>query len=106
MTVSPSQSAILEAHRLMQAGRLQEALVLAEPVVDKMHICDPAQGMLATIFLRLGRRADAELIIEKALAVHDHARRLGETHSGILSSCISGCDAKNQSREYANKTQS
>jgi len=51
----------------MQAGRLQEALVLAEPVVDKMLICDPAQGMLATIFLRLGRRADAELSIEKAL---------------------------------------
>jgi tetratricopeptide (TPR) repeat protein len=67
VAVSLSQSAILEAHRLMQAGRLQEALALAEPVVDKMHICDPAQGMVATIFLRLGRRADAELIIEKAL---------------------------------------
>lgn len=51
----------------MQGGRLQEALVLAEPAVDKMLICDPAQGMLATILLRLGRRADAHLIIEKAL---------------------------------------
>jgi tetratricopeptide (TPR) repeat protein len=64
----PSASPEAEASRLMRAGRLAEALTLAEQAVAAKTTCTPAHGLLATILLRLGRPAEAEAAVEKALA--------------------------------------
>jgi tetratricopeptide (TPR) repeat protein len=57
----------IEAYRLMRAGRFADALVFAERAVAGTRVCVPAHGMLATILLRLGRAADAEMVISQAL---------------------------------------
>jgi tetratricopeptide (TPR) repeat protein len=51
----------------MAAGRFAEALPLAEAAVRGQQVCLPTHGMLATILLSLGRRDDAERVIEQAL---------------------------------------
>lgn len=51
----------------MAAGRFAEALPLAEAALRGQRVCLPAHGMLATIFMQLGRRHDAERVIEQAL---------------------------------------
>jgi tetratricopeptide (TPR) repeat protein len=62
-----SSSADIEAYKLMCAGRLTEALVFAERAVAGKRVCLPAHGMLATILLQLGRAADAEKVVSRAL---------------------------------------
>lgn len=57
----------IEAYKLMSAGRLAEALPLAQRAVAGQGTCQPTHGMLATILLRLGRRDDAESVISRAL---------------------------------------
>src|ERR1700722_12224524 len=57
----------IEAYRLMQAGRLSEALGFAERAVAGQRVCVPAHGMLATILLQLGRADDAEDVVLRAL---------------------------------------
>jgi sulfotransferase family protein/tetratricopeptide repeat protein len=59
-------SAATEAYRLMQAGRLEEALVLAERSVAGARLCLPGHGFLASILLRLGRAQDAEEVVARA----------------------------------------
>jgi tetratricopeptide (TPR) repeat protein len=59
-------SAATEAYRLMQAGRLEEALVLAERSVAGARLCLPGHGFLASILLRLGRSQDAEEVVARA----------------------------------------
>ncbi len=66
MTLHPAPPAA-EAFRLMRAGRLTEALALAEQDVAGKTICSPSHGLLATILLRLGRPADADAVVESAL---------------------------------------
>ncbi len=51
----------------MRAGRLAEALKLAEQAVAGKTACSPAHGVLATILLQLGRPAEAEAAVERAL---------------------------------------
>ena len=51
----------------MRAGKLAEALVLAQRAVTGRTVCSPAHGLLATILLRLGRPADAEAVVESAV---------------------------------------
>ncbi len=51
----------------MRAGRIKEALTFAERAVAGQPVCLPAHGMLATILLQLGRAADAEKVVCKAL---------------------------------------
>lgn len=50
----------------MRAGRLSEALRLAEQATAGRTVCSPAHGLVAAILLRLGRPADAEAAIEAA----------------------------------------
>jgi tetratricopeptide (TPR) repeat protein len=56
-----------QAFRLMRAGRLAEALPLAERAVAGRSACSPAHGLLATILLRLGRAEDADAVVESAM---------------------------------------
>jgi Flp pilus assembly protein TadD len=57
----------VEAFKLMTAGRFAEALPCAERAVAGSSVCLPAHGMLATILLHLGRRQEAESVVEQAL---------------------------------------
>ena len=50
----------------MRAGRLTEALRLAQQAVAGRTTCSPTHGVLAMILLRLGRAAEAEAVIESA----------------------------------------
>src|SRR4029079_16646922 len=65
MNSSPPSPEI-QAYHLMTAGRFAEALPLAEAAVRGQQVCLPTHGMLATILLQLGRRQDAERVIEQA----------------------------------------
>src|SRR5581483_10854853 len=56
-----------EAFRLMRAGRLNDALMFAERAVAGKTVCTPSHGLLATILLSLGRRSDAEAVVEHAM---------------------------------------
>ncbi len=58
---------VVDAYRLMNAGRFDEALIAAQKAVAGARTCVPAHGMLATILLRLGRPADAESVVASAL---------------------------------------
>jgi tetratricopeptide (TPR) repeat protein len=57
----------IQAYQLMAAGRFAEALPLAEAAIRGQSVCLPTHGMLATILFHLGRRHDAECVIELAL---------------------------------------
>lgn len=57
----------IQAYDLMAAGRFAEALPLAEAALRGQQVCSPTHGMLATILVHLGRRDDAERVIEQAL---------------------------------------
>jgi tetratricopeptide (TPR) repeat protein len=51
----------------MRAGRLEEALALAERGVDGARVCSPGHGFLASLLLKLGRPSEAERIVRDAL---------------------------------------
>jgi tetratricopeptide (TPR) repeat protein len=57
----------LEAIRLLQAGRVAEALPLARSAVEASKVCSPAHGLLATVLLRLGERDEAQAVIARAI---------------------------------------
>jgi len=59
-------SAAGEGYRLMQAGRLDEALVIAERTVAGARVCLPGHGFLASVLLKLGRVEDAEEVVARA----------------------------------------
>jgi tetratricopeptide (TPR) repeat protein len=65
MSIS-SDTADLEAYRLMRAGNFGAALSFAERAVRGKSMCVPAHGMLATILLQLGRAAEAESLVSQA----------------------------------------
>lgn len=58
-----------EAYRLMRAGRLLEALPIAEQAVDNAQVCSEAHGMLAGILIQLGRAQAADAVVRAALAL-------------------------------------
>jgi TPR repeat protein len=57
----------VQAFQLMSAGKLLAALPLAEQAVAGQQTCLPVHGMLATLLLQLGRAADAEAVVVRAL---------------------------------------
>jgi tetratricopeptide (TPR) repeat protein len=61
-----SATAGAEAYRLMRAGRLPEALRLAQQSVAGKMTCSATHGVLAMILLRLGRAAEADAVVESA----------------------------------------
>ncbi len=58
-----------EAHRLMQAGRLADALPLAALAVAGVSTCVPEHALLASVQLRLGRTEEAERTVTEALGL-------------------------------------
>ena len=69
-----------EAFRLAQAGRLEEAVVLAERAVAGAQICLPGHGFLASLLLRLGRADDAEAVVVRA---QDLAPGVADAYDGL-----------------------
>jgi hypothetical protein len=65
MAASPSAAAI-KAYELMRDGRIEEAVVFAEQAVDRVRVCSPGHGFLASLLLKQGRLADAERIVSEA----------------------------------------
>ena len=65
--MSSPASPEVQAFELMAAGRFAEALPLAERAVAGQSVCLPTHGMLATILVHLGRRQDAQRVVEQAL---------------------------------------
>ncbi len=64
-------AAARDAHRLMQAGRLEDALPLAERAVAGITICVPEHALLASVLLRLGRTEEAEGAVTRALELRN-----------------------------------
>jgi len=64
----------------MQAGRLEEALVLAERSVAGARVCLPAHGFLASVLLKLGRAEDAEQVVARAEAL---ATGVADAYDGL-----------------------
>jgi tetratricopeptide (TPR) repeat protein len=56
-----------EALRLMRAGRLTEALPLAERAVAQASMCVPGHSFLASLLLKLGRAREAGEVIDRAV---------------------------------------
>jgi tetratricopeptide (TPR) repeat protein len=71
MSRPPAPPPEIEAYELLAAGRFAEALPLAEKAVAGQTVCLPTHGMLATILVHLGRREDAERVIEQALKLQE-----------------------------------
>ena len=67
MTASNTLPADLEAIRLLQVGRVAEALPLARRAVEASRVCSRAHAILATVLLRLGDRDEAEALIARAI---------------------------------------
>jgi hypothetical protein len=67
MTTNPATAQ--QAHRLAQAGRLEEAVELLRPVIDRATICLPTHGLLAILLCRLGRMAEAEAVVTHAVSL-------------------------------------
>ena len=65
--MQPSSTLAREAYELMRAGRLKEALVLAQRWVDGARAVSLGHGFLASLLLKLGRAQDAERIVREAL---------------------------------------
>jgi tetratricopeptide (TPR) repeat protein len=55
-----------EADRLLQTGRLDEALTFAQRAIVGARVCLPAHGFLASVLVKLGRVAAAEGVIAQA----------------------------------------
>jgi len=71
MSRPPAPPPEVEAFNLLAANRFAEALPLAEQAVAGQTVCQPTHGMLATILVHLGRRQDAERVIEHALQLQE-----------------------------------
>jgi tetratricopeptide (TPR) repeat protein len=69
-----------EAYRLLRAGRLPEALRLAQQAVAGKTTCSPTHGVLAMILLRLGRAAEADAVIERAM---QHAPGAADAYNSL-----------------------
>ncbi len=65
----PGTTPDFAALRLMRAGRLEEARVLAEQAVAEARVYTSAHGLLATILVQLGRPAEADAVVREAIAL-------------------------------------
>jgi tetratricopeptide (TPR) repeat protein len=63
---SSAPASLGEAQRLVQAGRLEEALKCAERAVAGARTCLPEHAFLASLLFKLGRMRDAEQAVDLA----------------------------------------
>ena len=80
MSTPASSTSAAEAHPLLQYGRLEEALAYAERATAGVDACLPAHGLLASVLLKLGRAADAEEVICRAIEL---APGEGDAYDGL-----------------------
>ena len=59
-------TSLVAAHRLIQQGRVEEALALAERAIAGARSCLPEHGFAASVLLKLGRVTDAEQLVAHA----------------------------------------
>ena len=69
MSTSDASAGTLGAAPPLSNRQLGEALRYAERVVRGARVCRPEHGLLASVLLKLGRAADAEQIVTRALAL-------------------------------------
>lgn len=69
-----------ETERLVQSGRLQQALDFALRTTRSARICRPEHGLLASILLRLGRIEESAKVIEQAQSL---AAGSGDAYDGL-----------------------
>ncbi|HJS89505.1 MAG TPA: sulfotransferase [Steroidobacteraceae bacterium] len=62
----PAPALAGETERLMQSGRLEQALDFARRATRGARICRPEHGLLASILLRLGRIDEAASVVAEA----------------------------------------
>jgi tetratricopeptide (TPR) repeat protein len=66
--------------RLMRAGRLADALPLAERAVAKVAVCAPGHSFLASLLFKLGRTQESGEVIDRALQL---APGTAEAYDGL-----------------------
>ena len=64
-----SSASLAEAQRLVQAGRLEEALKYAERTVAGARTCLPEHAFLVSLLFKLGRIGDAEAVLDLAASL-------------------------------------
>ena len=75
-----TSSAASDAYRLMQAGRVDEALARAAQAVAGAQTCLPAHALLASLLLQVGRAADAEQVVAQAITL---AAGVADAYDGL-----------------------
>jgi tetratricopeptide (TPR) repeat protein len=76
----PAPALAAETERLVQSGRLQQALELALRATRAARICRPEHGLLASILLSLGRIEESAAVIERAESL---ATGSGDAYDGL-----------------------
>jgi len=95
-------TAAREAYRLVQAGRLDEALGFAERAVAGATVCLPGHGFLASLLLRLGRAADAEQVVAHAQGL---ATGIADAYDGLANASMGLGDHERANALYRRATQ-
>jgi tetratricopeptide (TPR) repeat protein len=73
------------AMRLMQAGRLAEALPYAERAAKGSTLCVPAHALVATLLLEVGRHQEAERAVDDALTLSEGT---ADAYDGLAHVCM------------------
>ncbi len=60
-----------DARKMMRAGRFAAALPLAERTIVGATVCTPAHAFLASLYLKLGRMADAVALVVRSMELAD-----------------------------------
>lgn len=76
----PAPALAGETERLMQSGRLEQALDFARRATRGARICRPEHGLLASILLRLGRIDEAASVVAEAQSL---ATGSGDAYDGL-----------------------
>lgn len=76
----PAPALAGETERLMQSGRLEQALDFARRATRGARICRPEHGLLAAILLRLGRIEESAAVVLQAQSL---ATGSGDAYDGL-----------------------
>ena len=80
-----SQSAAAKAYELMRSGHLSEAAQFAQQAVADARTLSPGHGFLASLYLKLGRTADAEECLAGALEL---GGGVADAYDGLAYVCM------------------
>jgi tetratricopeptide (TPR) repeat protein len=80
MAAMPAPALAGETERLMQSGRLEQALDFARRATRGARICRPEHGLLASILLRLGHIEESSAVVAQADSL---ATGSGDAYDGL-----------------------